>query len=331
MAIINTYTSSSYTTNTPSTGSATTVTVTQVQRPDATPLATLTQGARTVAFRGQTTTAQRSFSEDCVISYTTTTHPKYPCATTTLTFRTNAYVRLLPQAFNGQVTQALDDWLNERDDENNDVAAHPDIIAHAMSYLGADTSYGPVISSGTGPCSLIDYSQRGEFADFNDYLETDQTYTYSNGQTVTRKADPDRAKCLDCSGYVRMIYGHHGGLPLEFEELNGQAIPRRSYQIYQHAPAVTIVYDVGTQVTDLSRLLPGDLVFFNADTDSADEQTRLDHIGIYLDRDTAMSGQYRFISSRKQANGPTFADTGGRSSLDGTFFYQKAFRAIRRL
>lgn len=331
MAILNTYTASSYTTNTPSSGSATTVSITQVQRPDATPLATLTHGARTVAFRGQTTTAQRSFSEDCVISYTTTTHPKYPCAAATLTFRTNAYVRLLPQAFDGQVTQALDDWLNDRDAQNSNVAANPDIITHAMSYLGANTSYGPVIESGTGDCTLIDYSKRGEFADFNDYLETDQTYIYSNGKVVQRDADPDRAKCLDCSGYVRMIYGHHGGLPLEFEELNGQAIPRRSYQIYQHAPAVTIAYDVGTQITDLSRLLPGDLVFFNADTDPADELTRLDHIGIYLDRDTAMSGQYRFISSRKQANGPTFADTGGRSSLDGTFFYQKAFRAARRL
>lgn len=331
MPIVNTYSSSSYTTNTPSSGSATTVSVTQVRRPDTTLLATLTQGARTVAFRGKSTTPQRSFSEDCVISYTTKTHPNYPCNAATLTFSTNAYVRLLPAAFNGQVTQELDDWLRARDDENDDVAAHPDIIARAMAYLGSNASYGPVISSGTGVCSLIDYSERGEFSDFNDYLGINWTYTYTNGTTVTRTADPDRANCLDCSGYIRIVYGHHGGLPLEFEELNGQAIPRRSYQMYTHAPAVTIVYDVGTQVTDLSRLLPGDLVFFNADTDSSDEATRLDHVGIYLDRDTAMSGQYRFISSRKQANGPTFADTGGRSSLDGTFFYQKAFRAVRRL
>jgi cell wall-associated NlpC family hydrolase len=331
MAIVNTYTPSSYTTNTPTGGSATTVNITQVTRPDGTALATLTQGARTVAFRGRSTTPQRTFSEDCVISYTTTTNPNYPCAAATLTFHTNAYVRLLPQAFNGQVTQDLDNWLIARDAENADVANNPDIIARAMSYLGANANYGPVIGAGSGPCTLIDYSQRGEFADFNDYLGIDRIYTYANGTTVTRKADPDRLNCLDCSGYVRMIYGHHGGLPLEFEELNGQAIPRRSYQIYQHAPAVTIVYDTNSQVTDMSRLLPGDLVFFNADTDSADELTRLDHIGIYLDRDTSISGQYRFISSRKQANGPTFADTGGRSSLDGTFFYQKAFRAVRRL
>lgn len=331
MPIVNTYTTTSYTTNTPTTGTATTVSVTEARRPDNSLLATLTQGARTVSFRGRATTPQRTFTEDCVISYTTTTHPSYPCKAATLTFNTTAYVRLLAEAFDGQITQTLDDWLNNADTQNTDVANNKDIIAHAMSYRGANASYGPVIDTGTGDCSLLDYSKRGEFSDFNDYLQIPWTYTYSNGSTLTRQADADKNKCLDCSGYVRMVYGHHGGFPLEFEDLNGTAMPRRSYQIYKHAPAVTIVHDVGSQVVDFSRLLPGDLVFFNVDTDTDDEKIRLDHIGIYLDRDTSMSGQYRFISSRKQANGPTFADTGGRSSLDGTFMYQKGFYAVRRL
>jgi hypothetical protein len=39
----------------------------------------------------------------------------------------------------------------------------------------------------------------------------------------------------------------------------------------------------------------------------------------------------RFISSRKGANGPTMGDFKGKSILDGTGLYARAFRAVRRL
>jgi hypothetical protein len=50
---------------------------------------------------------------------------------------------------------------------------------------------------------------------------------------------------------------------------------------------------------------------------------------MYLGLDTA--GAHRFLSSRKIPNGPTLADRGHRSTLSGTGYYAKAFRAVRRL
>jgi hypothetical protein len=44
-----------------------------------------------------------------------------------------------------------------------------------------------------------------------------------------------------------------------------------------------------------------------------------------------VAGHPRFISSRKTADGPTFGDVGGRSTLDGTGLYASSLRAFRRL
>ncbi len=76
----------------------------------------------------------------------------------------------------------------------------------------------------------------------------------------------------------------------------------------------------------MSKVNIGDLVFFKIDVDDPEE---IDHVGICLGVDT--HGHYRFISSRQKANGPTFADVGGRSVLDGNGTYAKSFRAVRRL
>lgn len=87
-----------------------------------------------------------------------------------------------------------------------------------------------------------------------------------------------------------------------------------------------LVPDTGTQVVTLTAFDIGDLVFFDA---SDDDRGRLDHVGLYLGRDT--KGAHRFLSSRKIPNGPTLADKGHRSILNGTGYYAKAFRAVRRL
>jgi hypothetical protein len=50
---------------------------------------------------------------------------------------------------------------------------------------------------------------------------------------------------------------------------------------------------------------------------------------MYLGRDSRE--HYRFISSRKRANGPTMGDLGGKSILDGTNLYARTFRAVRRV
>ena len=41
-------------------------------------------------------------------------------------------------------------------------------------------------------------------------------------------------------------------------------------------------------------------------------------------------GDFRFISSRKVANGPTFGDINGKAILNGEGFFAKSFRAIKR-
>jgi cell wall-associated NlpC family hydrolase len=86
------------------------------------------------------------------------------------------------------------------------------------------------------------------------------------------------------------------------------------------------VPDGGVQVTAFDALDIGDLVFFDGSDDDGDA---LDHVGMYLGLDG--QGAHRFISSRKTPDGPTLADQGVASVLNGTGHYAKAFRAVRRL
>jgi cell wall-associated NlpC family hydrolase len=323
------YTPTTYTANVPGNP---TVTITDVTDgppgPSATPLATFTTNAYTVSFRGPS----RTFTEDYIAGATKT----LPCRNATLTFTTTAYVRVRAAPFNGVVDQALDTWLTQKLAENLTIATTPDVIAIAMEYIGGAAQYGPWEDDGsTEACDLIEDGTRQEGSDFNDFLHISWTYGPPDG---TDQPEDNQQGCMDCSGYTRMVYGYRAGLPLTLTP-NGTAIPRRAVQIYQSAPGVMIVDQVAadTQVLDFSRLLPGDLVLFGNDTTDVNA---IDHVGIYLDRDA--QDHYRFISSRKKANGPTFADTAGRSSLDGTnklgnllvdekFYYPKSFRAARRL
>jgi hypothetical protein len=103
-------------------------------------------------------------------------------------------------------------------------------------------------------------------------------------------------------------------------------MPRRAVQICAAAPGVMVVENTNVQVKDFSALVVGDLVFFDADRDDG---TDVDHIGIYLGRDS--TNDHRFISSRKGANGPTLGDVSGKSILNGTGLYARSFRAVRRV
>ncbi|MGF6980968.1 cell wall-associated NlpC family hydrolase [Paraburkholderia atlantica] len=106
------------------------------------------------------------------------------------------------------------------------------------------------------------------------------------------------------------------------------AIPRRANEILEFAPGVKIIARATAQVTQLSALQVGDLLFFDADTTESDAG-RLDHVGMFMGQDTA--GRYRFVSSRKTHNGPTFGDEGGASVVDGSGFYARSLHAARRL
>jgi NlpC/P60 family len=271
-------------------------------------LATLTDGAYTVTLRGP----RRSFAE--------------PTAANAVTHST--WVRTLPMPFDGKLDTT---WLAYALQANTKKV--PDVLAIAMQYLAkaaaifennlqiaGDAAYGP-IKNGT----------REEGSDFNDYLGIQWVYPDQVDNPEQRQF-----QCLDCSGFVRMVWGfrHHlpgrqyrDTVPLTLKPSQSESgIPRHSFEIYEVAPGIIIIADTGVQVEDMSQVGIGDLVFFDADESDG---KRIDHVGIYLGLDAA--DHHRFISSRKGANGPTMGDYKGKSILDGTGLYARTFRAVRRL
>ncbi len=257
-------------------------------------VATFTDAARTVTLAGP----RRTFTER------TTSDP----------VDTHVWVRLLPAPFAGQVDAA---WLVEALR-----ATTPDVLALSMEYvegaparfdpvgvqIAGDAAYGPLRPDGT----------REEGADFNDYLGLDWSY----GEVIDRAETRQRAS-LDCSGYMRMLWGYRAGFPLTLRP-DGAALPRRAHQMLDSASGVVMNADGVRTWAEL--LAPGDLVFFDA---SADDGSMIDHVGMYLGLDAG--GAQRFISSRKSPDGPTMGDHRGRSALDGEGLYARSFRAARRL
>jgi cell wall-associated NlpC family hydrolase len=269
-------------------------------------LATFTMGAFTVVLAGP----RRRFSEgDASVA-----HAKW--------------VRTYPAPFDGEVDP---DWLQEALAANE--ARVPDVLVIAMQYIrgapaleegglqiAGDARYGP----GTE-------DRRREGSDFNDYLGV--TWQYSG--EPEDQPEPSQFRCLDCSGYMRMIWGyrHHlrgrgydDTVPLSFAPTpDHSTIPRRSHQIYKSAPGIIII-PRRKHIMDFSPLDVGDLVFFDADVKDG---SKIDHVGMYLGRDSHR--RRRFISSRKKRNGPTLGDYKGASVLDGKGLYARSFCAARRI
>lgn len=259
-------------------------------------VAVFTVGARTVVVRGD----QRTFQE----------------STTSATVTTGSHVWLLPEPFDGVVDHQ---WLAARlTDPGHDLldlarqytTGAADVIEATGARIAGDASYGPLLADGS----------RQEGSDFNDYLGVPWSY----GSTVDRP-EAHQFGALDCSGYVRALFGHRGGMDMALEP-DGVRLPRRAVQMAASAPGVMAIPDSGRRPSDLSALLPGDLVFFDVSTDDG---TLIDHVGVYLGIDSA--GAPRFVSSRKGADGPTMGDVRGRSTLSGKGLYASAFRAARRL
>ncbi len=243
-----------------------------------------------------------------------------------------AWVRTYPQPFREDAFDPV--WLagalaaNER--------REPDLLAIAMQYIAGsaplwdeedpalqiagDASYGPVIDGA-----------REEGSDFNDYLGI----AWSYADEATDRPETRQFRCLDCSGYVRMVFGYRrnlsgpdaGAIALcRAPRKQRTAIPRRAHEMASHAPGVLVVPPSERAAAGLSRLAIGDVVFFDVDPDDGPQ---IDHVGIYVGRDT--QGHHRFVSSRKRADGPTMGDVGGRSILDGDGLYARAFMAARRV
>lgn len=265
-------------------------------------------------------------------SYTvTTTGPERTFTEKDVEVNHSIWVRTLPQPFDGTVDYT---WLAKALDANQQEVA--DILAMAMQYIkgapplvldglqiGGDASYGPIKDG-----------KRQENADFNDYLGID--WHYPNEDPPIDKPEKKEFRCLDCSGYIRMIWGYRHNfagsgyidrIPLSRRITSDlSAIPRRSWEICDAGPGIIIIPNRDRQVTDLTQMEIGDLVFFDADTEDGN---RIDHLGMYIGIDR--KGQHRFISSRKSLNGPTFRDNDkGKSVLDECI-YGRRFRAVRRL
>jgi cell wall-associated NlpC family hydrolase len=266
--------------------------------------ATMTDGARTVVLTGPS----RTFSE-----------PK----ATTAQVTTNAWVRLAPQAWQkgGESAEWFRPWLTNALSDNS-----PDALAVAMEYLdGAaaqkdtegtrfrgDAAFGPVAATGAG---------RLERSDFYDYLGV--PWNFADGTRA--KPDTKHYGAVDCSGFVRLVYGYRMEYPLLGTNSPGPGLPRRAYAIAEFGPGITPVANTGRRSTAYNALQPGDLVFFEVEG-GADE---LDHTGIYLGTDS--DGRHRFMSSRERINGPTLGDVGGTSLLDDGGMYSRGFRAARRI
>ncbi|MEV0490000.1 NlpC/P60 family protein [Streptomyces atratus] len=240
------------------------------------------------------------------------------------------WVRVLPEPFNGTWTPALEQiirgWAG---------STVPDVLAYAAMFLAG----APAVTSGSGPAKdkqvlgesgygyLNPQGYRYEGADFHEYMNVgwtfpDGTYTGPSSKQVGN---------LDCSGYTRMVYGYHMGVPMAAgEDTSETRIPRKSRYMVDYAPGVRIDQTTdGTAPPAAALLQPGDLVLFNADSGDDNATVTVDHVGIYLGKDTA--GKRRFLSSRKTIHGPTMSDLGGASLLDGTGTYAKKLHTVHRI
>lgn len=284
-------------------------------------LASYTVNCYTVSLNG----ASRTFSEGNV----SVTHA--------------VWVRTLPAKFNGDVDTT---WLHNALAVNTANTSSQDILGIAMEYKpggSKDALY--------GPDSASTYK---EGSDFNDYLQIDWSYVHHWSTTqnkylfnpYVRTYDTSRKNCLDCSGFMRMVWGYRhsftgnntsGNIPMCYnvgvDEI-GVKMSRRSFDIASSAPGVVVFsgHTIGN-TTNLPKLKIGDLVFFDADNGDG---TQIDHVGMYIGKQA--NGNYRFISSRKSNNvGPTFnSDSNGKSILnnDGTgqyLGYANALRSARRM
>jgi cell wall-associated NlpC family hydrolase len=271
------------------------------------PVATFTDGARTVLLSG----AKRVFAEP---------------TNTPVTVTSTAWVRLAPTEWRADQESAdwVRPWLAQALADTG-----PDVLAVALEYLtgtperkdGKGVRYAGDASF--GPLSETDPDGRAENSDFYDYLGV----AWSFGDTGRERPDPGRFGAVDCSGYLRLVYGYRMGYPLRNTNTKGAGLPRRAFAMSEFGPGVEVIANRGAPPSRYDPLQPGDLVFFHSDPGTP--AARADHSGIYLGVDGA--GHHRFVSSRSRANGPTFGDTGGAAILDGGGYWSQRLRNARRI
>lgn len=268
-------------------------------------LAVFTDGARTVDITGPS----RTFRE-----------PKFTRASVTV----DVWVRLAPHEWRGGAER--DSWFAAWfSHELSDTS--PDALGIAFQYIyGAPDLYNAkgVRYAGDaqfGPFSSTDPDGRAENNDFYDYLGID--YTFPDGKT--REANKARYGDVDCSGFLRLIYGYRMSYPMRETNTPGPGLPRRAFAMSRYA-GVQVLTGQGESARNYAALQPGDLVFFNVDPTDGPQA---DHSGMFLGVDEA--GHYRFISSRTLANGPTMGDSKFQAVIDGDGHFALTLVNSRRL
>lgn len=276
-------------------------------------LATFTDGARTATLTGPS----RTFSEP---------------ANTRSKVVTENWVRLMPEEWRkgAEREQWFKEWFKEYYGSEKE-----DLFAIAFQYgdqapvkkdadgtpYAGDAAFGPLNPDSVGGSDL-----RIEQSDFYDYLG--QSYTFRNGTTMV--AEPAKYRSIDCSGFMRTVFGYRARYPLMATDTSGDGLPRTANGMARSEAGVDIIPLKGVAPADRPSstdvLQPGDLVFFKLDSRTGQ---RLDHVGMYLGNDA--DGHKIFISSREEANGPTMGDKGGTSRLDGNGFYASMLRSAKRL
>ncbi|MEV1329870.1 NlpC/P60 family protein [Micromonospora costi] len=276
------------------------------RRSDKALVATLTVGARTVVVAGP----HRQFAEP---------------STTPAVIDSTSWVRVAPHAWQPQRSEdeKFAGWLL---DQIEDESPPIDVLGATMQYL-ADAPDGRnrdgVRYIGDAGFGYVHSADERDGADFYDYLEIPWTFSDTGKEKPSKRWDRD----LDCSGFVRLIYGYRFGVPL----LNGpvnttvNALPRTASSMAAYARSVLIAAGrtPSRAPTDLSTLLPGDLVFFALH----DDPNLITHSGIYLGKD--QDGGMRFVSSRGTVDGPTFGDVRGDGVVDSGYFGDRLRRVIR--
>ncbi|MHB9856653.1 hypothetical protein [Streptomyces sp. YIM S03343] len=284
-------------------------------------------GVRGMASDGCTSTVTLSVSR---VEVTEAAWEKPPTVTH------SRWVRLLDAPYDGTWTPAVEDVVRGWSG-----SLAPDVLAYAAMFLpgapqvasGRQEPVGARVLGEAGYGKTDAQGLRPVGADFHDYM--DRPWPFPD-LTQPRPPESGQAGNLDCSGYVRMVYGYHMGLPLYYGvDPDRQALPRTSGAMVDHAPGVQVATkpDDNRALPAETALQPGDLLLFDANEPSGPdepvEKYAVDHVGIYLGLDA--EGRRRFVSSRKSCNGPTMGDLSGASLLDGDGTYALSVRTVRRL
>lgn len=268
-------------------------------------VAYLTHGARTVLMAGP----RRVFAE-----------PQATDATVT----TTSWVRVSPQPYRPSdlenPTYAV--WLAKALHDRTD-----DILGAAMQYVtGAPEKVAAdgIRYAGDSGFGYINNEEQRDGADFYDFLGI--PWTWPDGRRSQPSDKWERE--MDCSGYIRMVFGYRGGMTMyrTNDPESASGLPRSAYAMADRANSVTIASPRRPEDApkDLDRVQPGDVVFFALHDETP---ALITHSGIVIGKDN--EGRTRFASARSTVNGPTIGDVAGDGVIEDGYFGDRLRRVIR--